>query len=139
MPTAPSDDVFKPSGKPKPGRGAAGVEFDPNQPASAAPIADEVATLNRPRPATTRYPISDSDFAALEAAATTAKAKATKGVVLVADKCQPGELASAAPGVAMPAGLMFSTVFYVSLLFTYNGCFSIGKADAPVATTRPPD
>jgi hypothetical protein len=41
--------------------------------------------------------------------------------------------------VAMPAGLMFSTVFYVSLLFTYNGCFSIGKADAPVATTRPLD
>lgn len=26
--------------------------------------------------------------------------------------------------VAMPAGLMFSTVFYVSLLFTYEGCFS---------------
>jgi hypothetical protein len=24
----------------------------------------------------------------------------------------------------MPAGLMFSTVFYVSLLFTYEGCFS---------------
>ena len=40
---------------------------------------------------------------------------------------------------AVPAGLMFSTVFYVSLLFTYNGCFSIGKADAPVATTRPLD
>ena len=40
--------------------------------------------------------------------------------------------------VAMPAGLMFSTVFYVSLLFTYNGCFSIGKAEAPVDTPRPP-
>jgi len=40
--------------------------------------------------------------------------------------------------VAMPAGLMFSTVFYVSLLFTYNGCFSIGRSDAPVDTTRPP-
>jgi len=26
--------------------------------------------------------------------------------------------------IAMPAGLMFSTVFYVSLLFTYEGCFS---------------
>ncbi len=26
--------------------------------------------------------------------------------------------------IAMPAGLMFSTVFYVSLLFTYDGCFS---------------
>lgn len=32
--------------------------------------------------------------------------------------------------VAMPAGLMFSTVFYVSLLFTYEGCFSEG-GDAP--------
>jgi len=26
--------------------------------------------------------------------------------------------------IAMPAGLMFSTVFYVSLLFTYEGCFN---------------
>jgi hypothetical protein len=26
--------------------------------------------------------------------------------------------------IALPAGLMFSTVFYVSLLFTYEGCFS---------------
>jgi len=39
--------------------------------------------------------------------------------------------------VAMPAGLMFSTVFYVSLLFTYHGCFSIDNADAVVETTRP--
>lgn len=30
--------------------------------------------------------------------------------------------------VAMPAGLMFSTVFYVSLLFTYEGCFSTAPA-----------
>ncbi|HMO47170.1 MAG TPA: BPSS1780 family membrane protein [Rubrivivax sp.] len=33
--------------------------------------------------------------------------------------------------IAMPAGLMFSTVFYVSLLFTYEGCFTVG--DAPRA------
>jgi hypothetical protein len=26
--------------------------------------------------------------------------------------------------IAMPAGLMFSTVFYVSLWYTYQGCFS---------------
>jgi hypothetical protein len=32
---------------------------------------------------------------------------------------------------AVPAGLMFSTVFYVSLLFTYQGCFG---SDAPVGT-----
>ena len=30
--------------------------------------------------------------------------------------------------IAMPAGLMFSTVFYVSLLFTYEGCFSTTDA-----------
>lgn len=30
--------------------------------------------------------------------------------------------------VAMPAALVFSTVFYVSLLFTYEGCFSDGPA-----------
>jgi hypothetical protein len=29
---------------------------------------------------------------------------------------------------AVPAGLMFSTAFYVSLLFTYQGCFG---DDAP--------
>jgi hypothetical protein len=33
--------------------------------------------------------------------------------------------------VAMPAGLMFSTVFYVSLLFTYEGCFSTNDAVPP--------
>jgi len=31
--------------------------------------------------------------------------------------------------IAMPAGLMFSTVFYVSLLATYEGCFT--QADVP--------
>jgi hypothetical protein len=39
--------------------------------------------------------------------------------------------------IAMPAGLMFSAVFYVSLLFTYEGCFSDGEApralDGPAA------
>ena len=34
--------------------------------------------------------------------------------------------------IAMPAGLMFSTVFYVSLLATYEGCFS----EAAVAQQR---
>lgn len=33
--------------------------------------------------------------------------------------------------IAMPAGLMFSTVFYVSLLFTYEGCFT--ASDVPRA------
>jgi hypothetical protein len=35
--------------------------------------------------------------------------------------------------IAMPAGLMFSTVFYVSLLFTYEGCFSVTDAASPSA------
>jgi hypothetical protein len=35
--------------------------------------------------------------------------------------------------IAMPAGLMFSTVFYVSLLFTYEGCFSVTDAARPSA------
>jgi hypothetical protein len=34
--------------------------------------------------------------------------------------------------IAMPAGLMFSTVFYVSLLFTYQGCFNIAPDTAEV-------
>ncbi len=36
---------------------------------------------------------------------------------------------------AVPAGLMFSTAFYVSLLFTYQGCF--GDGDAPEAPEQP--
>lgn len=32
---------------------------------------------------------------------------------------------------AIPAGLMFSTAFYVSLLFTYQGCFGDGDAATP--------
>ena len=34
--------------------------------------------------------------------------------------------------IAMPAGLMFSTVFYVSLLFTYEGCFSVADVPRPL-------
>jgi hypothetical protein len=34
--------------------------------------------------------------------------------------------------IAMPAGLMFSTVFYVSLLFTYEGCFSQADLARPL-------
>jgi hypothetical protein len=34
--------------------------------------------------------------------------------------------------IAMPAGLMFSTVFYVSLLFTYEGCFSQPNVPRPL-------
>jgi hypothetical protein len=38
--------------------------------------------------------------------------------------------------VAMPAGLMFSTVFYVSLLFTYEGCFR-SVDDSPPTSAQP--
>jgi hypothetical protein len=34
---------------------------------------------------------------------------------------------------AVPAGLMFSTAFYVSLLFTYEGCFGNSEAEAAPA------
>ena len=37
--------------------------------------------------------------------------------------------------IAMPAGLMFSTVFYVSLLYTYEGCFSV--TDTPLVLPEP--
>jgi hypothetical protein len=65
---------------------------------------DEVATLNRPRPAKTRYPISLEEFARLEAAAAKVKGRPKKGAELVQDKARKRELA-AEPGVALPAGL----------------------------------
>jgi hypothetical protein len=34
--------------------------------------------------------------------------------------------------IAMPAGLMFSTVFYVSLIFIYEGCFSHTDVPRPL-------
>lgn len=34
--------------------------------------------------------------------------------------------------IAMPAGLAFSTMFYVSLLFTYEGCFSVSDVPRPL-------
>ena len=36
---------------------------------------------------------------------------------------------------AVPAGLMFSTAFYVSLLFTYQGCFGSDETQADGAPT----
>ena len=34
--------------------------------------------------------------------------------------------------VAFPAALVFWTVFYVSLLFTYEGCFSVSDVPRPL-------
>ena len=100
-------DIFKHPGKPKAGKSsAAGVVTDPQQQlavASAAPAVDEVATLSRPRPATTRYPISLQDFEDLEAKAAKVKAKAKKGTTFVADKPDKRELAQQ-PGVPLASG-----------------------------------
>jgi hypothetical protein len=38
---------------------------------------------------------------------------------------------------AVPAGLMFSTAFYVSLLFTYEGCFGGAEAEVPATPALP--
>jgi hypothetical protein len=40
--------------------------------------------------------------------------------------------------VAVPAALMFSSVFYVSLLFTYQGCFGSDEAEAAAGDAPPP-
>jgi hypothetical protein len=99
-------DVFKHRGKPKAGKSAPAKAYDPQQPAalSAASAVDDVAAINRPRPATTRYPISLQAFEALEEKAAKVKARSKKGATLVSDKADREELA-AAPGVAMPAAL----------------------------------
>ena len=39
---------------------------------------------------------------------------------------------------AVPAGLMFSTAFYVSLLFTYQGCFGDDENAKPAAEVNSP-
>ena len=40
---------------------------------------------------------------------------------------------------AVPAGRMFSTAFYVSLLFTYEGCFGSAEAEVQVETGPTPE
>ena len=39
---------------------------------------------------------------------------------------------------AMPASLVFSTVFYVSLYFTFADCFDMDAVDSPDTSTVPP-
>ncbi len=102
-----SSDAFKHRGKPKKGKSrTAGVVTDGSQPpaASFAVSVDEVAQLDRPRPAKTRYPISLSEFATLEDNARKLKLRAKRGTTLVTDRADTRELA-AAPGVALPTGL----------------------------------
>jgi hypothetical protein len=96
-------DVFKHSRKPKAGRSPAPAVADPTQPVAFAPAVDEVAVLDRPRPATTRYPISLEAFAALEARAAKVKVRAKPGATRVQDRADTRELA-ARVGMAMPAG-----------------------------------
>ena len=102
MPPTPAEK--KHPGKPKAGKSTAGVILDPSAPLPAAPYTDEVAVLDRPRPAKTRYPISKDEFTALEANALKAKAKPKTGTTVVTDHAAKQELAAAATGVAMPAG-----------------------------------
>jgi hypothetical protein len=40
---------------------------------------------------------------------------------------------------AVPAGLMFSTAFYISLLFTYEGCFGSAEVEAQTETGPTPE
>jgi hypothetical protein len=90
-------------GKPRPGKSAKGVSFQPAQDLTAAPAFDVVEQLDRPRPSTTRYPIDQEAFARLEAAATKVKVRAKKKSTLVHDKGKREELALS-PGIALPAG-----------------------------------
>lgn len=96
------DELVKHPGKPKPGKSSGkGTVFDPDAPASLAPIDDSVETLDRPRPSPTRYPISREEFTELEAKAEKVKTKAKKGTEIVVDKAGKDELA-AEPRAAAP-------------------------------------
>src|SRR5262245_4640477 len=90
-------------GKPRTGRSAKGVYFQPAQVLTAAPAFDVVEALDRPRPSTTRYPIDQQTFAALEAAAAKVKLPAKKESTKVRDKGKKEELALS-PGMARAAG-----------------------------------
>jgi hypothetical protein len=54
-------------------------------------------------------------------------------------------LGNLVPMIALPAGLLFSTVFYASLYFSFVDCFLFTKkddtdtADAPPSELPPPD
>lgn len=89
-------------GKRHTGKSAKGKKFEPGRVLPAAPALDIVAQLNRPRPSTSRYPIDQRTFAALEAAATKVKLPARKASTLVMDKGKKAELALS-PGMALPA------------------------------------
>ncbi len=94
--------------KPKQGKsGKKGAAYSPDSaPMASASALDEVATLNRPRPATTRYPISNEEFNKLEKAAVKAAVPAKKDTTLHRDPGSKnkkelartaGVMASAAP------------------------------------------
>ena len=103
MPVTPSADSKHP-GKSKPGKAAAGVVIDPSAPLPAGPDGDEVAVLSRPRPATTRYPISKDEFTKLEANAAKVKPKPKKNTTVVPDQASKYELAAQPSGVTLPTG-----------------------------------
>ncbi len=67
---APSPRLQRVRSVPRSGRAAAGADFEPRQSPLTHELAAEAALrFDRPRPATTRYPIDQEDFAALKNAA----------------------------------------------------------------------
>src|SRR5262245_31514435 len=105
MPAA-TPEVFKHKGRAHAGKAHdKPTSFEPGQELTAAPAADDVAALDRPRPATTRYPISREAFTALEAAAATRKLKKKKAK-LVQDKAGAKSELATAPGIQALASPM---------------------------------
>src|SRR6516225_2208990 len=88
--------------KPKQGKsGKKGTTYSPaSMPLASASPRDQVQTLNRPRPATTRYPISKEAFDKLERAAVKAKVPAKKKTTIHRDKGASRRELAAQTGVA---------------------------------------
>jgi hypothetical protein len=90
-------------GKPRAGKSAKGVAFNPGQELASAPAQDVVEHLDRPRPSSSRYPFDQATFAELEKQAARVRVPHRKRTTLVHDKGKKTELALQ-PGIAVPAG-----------------------------------
>jgi hypothetical protein len=95
----PTAELVQHKARARKGKGAKAVSFEPVRELVAAPAVDVVEVLDRPRPATTRYPIDEEAFKALEAQAARVKPPAKKRCALIRDKGKKAELA-ATPGLA---------------------------------------
>jgi hypothetical protein len=87
--------------KPKKGKGTKkGTAYAPaSAPLASASAPDELALLDRPRPALTRYPISKEAFAKLEQAAARAAVPKKKGSTIHRDAARAQRELAARPGV----------------------------------------